>query len=230
MGIAVTLAGLSGCSVSQSPITCVIGQGGGGGGWFAKYTVKPSQPAGLCSLKTGEGLGVRKYFPNGGNPIVAIETDTLGGMVPQPPPNPNPAISEGALSQDTPDSNNLCMIPTLTKAELNAGGSDIAYEWSNAEFVVLADVPGTQMMATLRYTEGGCTAEYKVVSMQPNVDCFQVDAQGNPVLDSMGNQIPDSSRCSPQANVNPDFAVTCDPGLFKCVLTSDPPSLLNRGQ
>ena len=66
--------------------------------------------------------------------------------------------------------------------------------------------------------------------MQPNVDCFQIDSDGNPVLDSMGNQIPDVSRCSPKSNVNPDFAVTCDPDLYKCVLASDPPSLLNRGQ
>jgi hypothetical protein len=117
----------------------------------------------------------------------------------------------------------------LTKAEQNVGGSDIAYEWSDVKFVVRANVPGTQMSATLRYTEGGCTAEYKAVGMQPNADCFQVDSQGAPVLDAMGNQIPDDTRCGPgsfpQTNVNPDFAVKCDAVLFKCVLTSDPPAL-----
>ncbi len=235
VGIVVALASLSGCGFTQSPLTCDIGQGGGGGGWFAKYTVKASQPVGPCSRKTppGEGLGVRKYFPDGQKPLVAIETDTLGAMAQQTPNDPNPAhsaISTGSLSQNTPDSNNFCTISTLTKAEQNVGGSDIGYEWSDAKFVVEPNVPGTQMSATLRYTEGGCTAEYKVVAMQPNVDCFKVDAQGNPVLDSMGNQIADTTRCSPQANVNPDFAVTCDPVLFKCVLTSDPPALGNRGQ
>ena len=226
-----TLVGLVGCNFSQSPVTCVIGQGGGSGGWFAKYTLKPSQPTGLCSQKSGEGLGIRKYFPDGQKPLVVVRTDTLG-MIALATPDPDPTHSPnstGNLTQDAPDANNLCTIPTLTKAEQNVGGSDIAYEWSDVKFVVRANVPGTQMSATLRYTEGGCTAEYKAVGMQPNADCFQVDSQGAPVLDAMGNQIPDDTRCGPgsfpQTNVNPDFAVKCDAVLFKCVLTSDPPAL-----
>ncbi|HKD42072.1 MAG TPA: hypothetical protein VKB87_17435 [Myxococcaceae bacterium] len=229
-GILFALSLLAGCSVSQSPLTCDIGQGGGSGGWYAKYTLKPSQPTGQCSQVPGEGLGVRKYFPDGQKPMVVIRTDILGNMANSLPVDPTAADSEGSLIQDHPDSNNLCIIPTMTKAEVIGAGYDGAYEWSDVKFVVAANVPGTQMSATLMRTEGGCTAEYKVVAMQPNVDCFQIDSDGNTVLDSMGNQIPDVSRCSPQSNVNPDFAVTCDPDLLKCVLASDPPSLLNRGQ
>jgi hypothetical protein len=230
-GMLVALSLLSSCSLTQSPPTCVIGQGV----WFAKYTLKANQPAGLCSQKTGEGLGVRKYFPNGRDPLVAIRSDTLGALVLQTPGDPNPsdvAESTGALSQSAPNSDTACIIPTLSKAEQNVGGSDIAYEWSNVKFIVESDVPGTQLMATLRYTEGGCTAEYKVVAMQPNADCFALDAQGNQIFDTQGNGIPDNTRCGPgafpQGQVNPDFDVRCDPDLLKCVLRTDPPSLLVR--
>jgi hypothetical protein len=236
LGIFFTLVSVSACSVSQSPLTCDVGQGGGSGGWFAKYTLKPGQPTGPCAQKLGEGLGVRKYFPTGqpcseSSPcVIAVRTDTLGTMSLSVPVDPATADSQGSLTQDHPDANNLCTIPTLSKAEVSAAGYDVQYEWSDVKFVVEPNVPGTQMSATMKDTEGGCTAEYKVVAMQPNVDCFQIDSQGSPVLDSNMNQIPDVSRCSPQANVNPDFAVTCDPDVFKCVLASDPPSLVNRGQ
>ncbi len=227
-GVALLL--VAGCSLSQSPATCVVGQGG----WFAKYTLMANQPVGACSQKQGEGLGVRKYFPPGQNPQVAIQTDTLGNMALQTPGDPNPIdrpYSIGALTQDAPDANQICSIPTLSTAEQNVGGSDISYAWSNVRFVVQPNVPGTQMIASLRYTEG-CTAEYKAVGMQPNADCFAVDAQGTPVLDQSGNQVPDDMRCGPgyfpQTQVNPDFAVRCDPVLLKCVLTADPPSLVAR--
>jgi len=226
---------LGGCTFSPSPPTCVVGQGGGSGGWFAKYTLLPSQPAGSCSQLRGEGLGIRKYYPPGSSPQVAIGTDTLGNLALQTPPDPDPShspVSIGALTQSTPDANNFCAVPTFSKAEQNAGGVDIAYEWRDVKFVVLSDVPGTQMTATLRYTDPGCTAEYKAVALQPNADCFAIDASGSPVLDPSGNQIPDDSRCGsgfyPQGQVNPDFAVMCDPVVFKCVLTKDPPSLIGR--
>jgi hypothetical protein len=226
-GIALVL--LAGCSLSQSPPTCVVGQGG----WFAKYTLMANQPAGACSQKRGEGLGVRKYFPAGQNPQVAIQTDTLGTMALQTPGDTNLThrpYSIGSLTQDAPDANQICSVPSLSRAEQTVGGSNISYEWSNARFVVQPNVPGTQMIATLRYTEGGCTAEYKAVGMQPNADCFAVDGQGNPVLDPAGNQAPDDTRCGPgyfpQTQVNPDFAVRCDPEMLKCVLTADPPSLI----
>jgi hypothetical protein len=227
--VALTLLG--GCNFSPSRPSCVVGQGG----WFAKYTLMANQPTDSCSQLRGEGLGVRKYFPPGQNPQLAIRADTLGNMALQVPGDPDPSHSPtsiGPLNQDAPDADNLCAVSSLSRAEQNVGGLDISYEWRDAKFVVQSNVPGTQMSATLRYTDPNCTAEYKAVAMQPNADCFAVDSQGNPVLDPAGNQIPDASRCGPgffpQGQVNPDFAVTCDPVLFKCVLATDPPSLAGR--
>lgn len=228
--IAIAAAAQSGCGMSQAPLTCVIGQGG----WFVKYSLKNPSSTGVCSQKVGEGLGIRKYFPSGQNPLVDIRTDTLGNMALQTPGDPNPLHSpdsSGTLAADAPDANNFCSIATFTRAEQNippsAGGpGDIIYEWSDARFLTQANVPGTQMMATLRYTEGGCTAEYKAVAMQPYKDCTKVDAQGNPLLDAMGNPVPDDSACrGSMSGVNPDFAVRCEPTLLRCTLVNDPPSL-----
>lgn len=233
--LSLALLPLGACTFSPTPPTCVVGQGSGPGGWFAKYALLPNQPAGSCSQLQGEGLGVRKYYPPGRDPQVAIGTDTLGNMALSTPPDADPShspISVGALSQNTPDAESFCALQTLSRAEQNVGGNDLAYEWRDVKFVVLSNVPGTQMSATLRYTTPDCAAEYKVAAMQPNADCFALDAQGNPVMDSSGNQVPDNSRCGPgffpQGQVNPDFAVTCDPVLFKCVLTGAPPSLIGR--
>src|SRR5262249_12886869 len=158
--------------------------------WFATYALKPSQPAGACSQKTGEGLGIRKYFPDGQAPRVAIRSDTLGTLTMETPPDPNPnhhAESIGELVQTAPDASNMCSISSFDTAEQNVNGMDIAYEWSEVKFIVQANVPGTQVIASLRYTENGCSAEYTVAGMQPNVDC-SVD-----------------SDCSAVNGVNPDF-------------------------
>jgi len=229
--IAIAVLMQAGCGISQAPVTCVIGQGS----WFARYSLKPNQTVtGACAKKVGEGLGIRKYFPPGQKPMVDIRTDTLGAMALQTPSdddtshNPN---SSGALTAESPDSSNFCSIANFSKAEQNipasAGGpGDIVYEWSNARFLTQANVPGTQMMASLKYTEGGCTAEYKVVAMQPYKDCTKMDAEGSAVLDPDGNPVGDDSLCQgPSSNVNPDFAVSCEPNLLRCTLNSDPPSL-----
>lgn len=229
--IAVAVAMQAGCGVSQAPLTCVIGQGG----WFARYSLKPNQTVtGACAQKVGEGLGIRKYFPAGQKPMVDIRTDTLGSMALQTPGDADTSHSpnsSGALTAESPDSSNFCSIANFSKAEqnipVNAGGpGDIAYEWSDARFLTQANVPGTQMIASLKYTEGGCTAQYKVVAMQPFKDCTKMDAQGSAVLDAQGNPVGDDTLCrGASSGVNPDFAVKCEPNLLRCTLMSDPPSL-----
>lgn len=228
--IAVAIVTQVGCSLSQAPLTCDIGQGS----WFAQYTLLAPGSIGACANKTGEGLGIRKYFPDGQKPQVAIRTDTLGNLALMSPGDPDATHhpeSMGALTADSPDASQFCSISTFTKSEQNvpasAGGpGDITYEWSDVRFVVRTNVPGTQMVSHLRYTEPGCTAEYRVVAMQPFKDCTLVDAQSNPILDSMGNPQPDDSACrGPLSGVNPDFAVRCDRAMLRCVLINDPPSL-----
>jgi hypothetical protein len=84
---------------------------------------------------------------------------------------------------------------------------DVAYQWSNARFVVSADAQGTQFEADLEYTQDGCTAKYHVVGLYPAVACKTDD------------------ECNDDKNgINPDFAVRCNTDLGLCVLNDDLPA------
>jgi hypothetical protein len=84
---------------------------------------------------------------------------------------------------------------------------DVAYQWSNARFVVSADAQGTQFEADLEYTQDDCTATYHVVGLYPVVACATDDA------------------CNDDRNgINPDFAVRCNTALGLCVLNDDLPA------
>jgi hypothetical protein len=94
-------------------------------------------------------------------------------------------------------------------------GTDIKYEWSNVRVRVTTAYEGTQMVADLKYTQDGCTAEYTVVGLWPAVSCAAKDPSGNPL------DMPDPQSCDPFADpdagraygsgINPDFQqdVTC---------------------
>jgi len=69
----------------------------------------------------------------------------------------------------------------------------VRYEWTNARWLNTPDAQGTQFEADLKFTEDGCTAEYHVVAVSPNVACVTDD------------------DCTADGNgINPDFAVECD--------------------
>jgi hypothetical protein len=98
---------------------------------------------------------------------------------------------------------------------------NITYEWSNLRIYNTPEIPGTQFVAELRYTENGCTAEYTAKGIWPVVSC------------GVGGK-PDESRCDPfpdpsvgrlrGSGINPIFPVTCDPVALICVLTGEVPS------
>lgn len=85
---------------------------------------------------------------------------------------------------------------------------DVTYAWSNARFIVSANIQGTQFEADLDYTQDGCTAKYRVRGVYPVVYCETDD------------------ECNDDANgMNPDFASHCNTDLGFCVLDGDIPSL-----
>ena len=85
---------------------------------------------------------------------------------------------------------------------------EATYQWSNARFIVSANIQGTQFEADLDYTQDGCTAKYRVRGVYPVVYCATDD------------------ECNDDANgMNPDFATHCNLDLGFCVLDGDIPSL-----
>lgn len=95
-------------------------------------------------------------------------------------------------------------------------------EYSNFNVVNSTKVPGTAFTTDVKYTAGGCVAEYKGVGFWPEVACSNPASQGALV---------DSTECDPNADldagrvfgsgINPDFKPKCDTTLKVCVPTVD---------
>ncbi|XYH92343.1 hypothetical protein ACMHYB_31250 [Sorangium sp. So ce1128] len=128
-----------------------------------------------------------------------------------------------------------------------AEGRSLRYEWSNLQMYVTAANLGNTFQADLTYTEGTCTAKYRVVGLWPRVDCEKLVEQpalnpdtGEPVLDEEGNVVteivptgkpedklcdntpdPESPYFIPRASgISEDLKVKCDPTMLVCVLDS----------
>lgn len=97
--------------------------------------------------------------------------------------------------------------PDVDETQPAQAAIDVAYQWSNARFVVSADAQGSQFEADLEYTQDGCTANYHVVGVYPSVACTS------------------DAECDDDKNgINPDFALRCNTDLGLCVLDSDLPA------
>ena len=107
------------------------------------------------------------------------------------------------------------------------------YKWTDVNFLVTPAAIGTQMTATLEFTQNACTAKYRVKGVYPARNCESRTTPGQP----------DKELCSPVSQpdkdiyegsgISPDFPVDCvefdaaSPGgakRFYCMLTKDVPA------
>jgi hypothetical protein len=228
---------LSACSAEQQDPQCVVARAvsdGSTGSFAATYSLKPGQDASLaCAQLQPEPVGLQKYF----NPdaaakdSVGLRSARVGGLLRTEAARVDTTQSQsnavGTLETDAPGPDNFCEIPVLgtERVVLNAAGTkaaqDITYAWSGLRVYNTPDIPGTQFIADLRYTENGCTAEYTVRGIWPVVSCAT-------------NKMPDETKCDPYADpptrlrgsgINPSFPVKCDTKALICVLTGEVPSV-----
>jgi hypothetical protein len=217
--------GIAGCPYVQGQPVCLVGHGY----YTVEYKLKAGETAtGLCAQKKGEFVGIEKYnrpsTPN--DQTIAIKSETLSDLSEfAEPGKPDLAIiSQGKLAGGDPDASHFCVAQTFNAVMDAANG--IGYQWSNVKFYVTPQIPGTQFVGELAYTEGGCTANYNVMGVYPVVSCKVLDEDGAPVLDMDGNYVTDESLCA-QADheisglaLNPDFPVRCNTDIGLCVLDS----------
>lgn len=131
---------------------------------------------------------------------------------------------------------------------------DIQYELSNLRIYYTPSAIGTQFEADLTYTQDDCVARYKVSAVFPAVSCAAPAASETTETSSAnvadaGAEDSDAgteasatdAACPPPAadepapraddrlcenpELNPDFAVRCDPVQLMCVLSKAAPSL-----
>jgi hypothetical protein len=248
---AVLLASILGaCDAQQQDPQCMVGKGA----FATVYTLEEGEDASLaCAQLKPEPVGLEKYFSKepGGPASVALRPKTVGDLVAETkattpkiqldPDAPFEPDSVGALTTDAPGADNFCEVPALnptTQVVTRAIAADgkarnVSYEWSNLRIYNTPQIPGTQFVANLRYSNNGCTAKYKVKGIWPVVDCsreIDADADG----DGKKDKVPDESKCDPNpdpkvgrtrgSGINPIFPVKCDPDVKICVLTGEVPS------
>ncbi|WP_438030909.1 hypothetical protein [Sorangium sp. So ce233] len=130
-----------------------------------------------------------------------------------------------------------------------AEGRSLRYEWSNLQVYVTAANLGNTFQADLTYTEGTCTAKYRVVGLWPQVGCEKLVEQpvvdpdtgepevdsdtGEPVTEIVATGEPEDKLCDnipdaespyflPYASgIAEDLKVKCDPVMLVCVLDSE---------
>lgn len=214
--VAALSAWVAACSPQARPV-CLAGHGY----YASKWTLKSGQPTGECSTMKGELLGVEKFnapaTPD--DQTIWIQTSTMlaESTSHTPGQSDRTVMSNGKLLKGDPDADNLCIAPTLSEAS-NADGSR-KVSWSNVKFFVTALIPGTQFTGDVKYTAGGCTAEYSATALFPAIPC-ETDAD-----------------CGDKSGINPDFAVKCDTsfvndyfGSSLCVLAKDTVPSLEDGK
>jgi hypothetical protein len=242
LSIGATILCVGAPSCTQPPIDCTTGHGG----FAMRYTPKAGtkQGMGTCDQLKGEIVGLEKYNPASTDDpnkqdltkaTLAMRSSKIGQLaVDNGIDDPKEVDSQGSFDSTTP-ANDVCTVRTLTPAELNlddkakGGPIDVKYEWSNVRVYVTTAYEGTEVVADLKYTENGCSAEYTVLGLWPAVSCEKADDMGK------GTGMPDTEACNPVATgdratgsgINPDFKdnITCDPDLLLCVLKSIPDPL-----
>jgi len=248
LSVSVTAAAvtLGACNTQAPEARCTVARAvsdGSIGSFAATYTLKEGEDATqACAQLKPEQVGMQKFFSEDENArdTIAVRSRRMGQLPTQlklradPAPVHEPS-SVGEIVTEFPGADNFCDVPTLTPARLEApalpagptGGppaqaaQSITYEWSNLRVYNTPEIPGTQFVAELRYTENGCTADYSVKGIWPVVSCATAGK-------------PDETRCDPYpdpkagrlrgSGINPLFPVKCDPVALICVLTGEVPS------
>ncbi|SEN16292.1 hypothetical protein SAMN05444354_13248 [Stigmatella aurantiaca] len=242
LSVGVAAAALLACNTEDPERQCVVARAvsdGSIGSFAAAYTLKEGQdPSRACAQLTAEPVGLQKYYSEdpAAPDTVAIRSARVGKLLEQyasrlaagPAPTPN---SLGALGE-VPGEDNFCDVPTLTPTRVevpedsSGPAQSFTYTWLNLRIYNTPQIPGTQFVADLLYTENGCIAEYQVKGIWPVVNC----GSGTP-------KVPNDTLCDPNpdfetgrlrgSGINPLFPVKCDPVALICVLTGEVPSAPN---
>lgn len=239
------------CNTQAPEARCTVARAvsdGSIGSFAATYTLKEGQDdTRACAKLRPEQVGLQKFYSEdpSARDTFGVRSRRMGQLPASLRKDPAPLYepsSVGELVTEFPGADNFCDVPTLTPARLEApalpaglpdGGTQpdggpppqtalsVTYEWSNLRVYNTPEIPGTQFVAELRYTENGCTAEYNVKGIWPVVSC------------NTGNK-PDETKCDPEpdpavgrlrgSGINPLFPVKCDPVALICVLTGEVPS------
>lgn len=212
---------LTGCNFEQPSAGCIV-QDASFANWYAKYDLKEGQNLSTeCQdlAPKGETMGVFKFTdpekPN--SAVLTIRPFGLYSRATRDPGDPYLQTALGKLAEE-PDAANFCAATDFSLATVNASASSseeatsISYQYSNVKVYAAPQAPGTQLSADLTYTRDNCTIQLGVRAIWPAVGC--TPGSSNP-----------ADNCGEGSGINPEFAVTCDEVLNRCVPAKAIPSL-----
>jgi len=212
---------LTGCNFEQPTAGCIV-QDASFANWYGKYDLKEGQNLTTeCQalVPKGETMGVFKFVdPKKANStVLTIRPFGLYSRATRDPGDPYLQNAVGKLAEE-PDASSFCAATDFSLASVNASASgttpatSISYQYSNVRVYAAPQAPGTQLTGDLTYTRDGCTIQLGVRAIWPAVAC------------TPGSTKPAES-CGAGSGINPEFDVTCDEELSRCVPAKAIPSL-----
>jgi|GEM_PF-3780917 len=207
-GVLVVAAWWAACLSAEPAPPCLVGRSEPAtAAWAVKYTKLTGPASGPC-VRGGELIGVQKYQSvpyNDPMPKLAIKAASMA--VSTLDPN-HPLTAIGTLPSDRPV-DNMCSVAAFDPAEQDlANGRIVRFTWTNVNFFVTPNDPGTVMKGNVQITDNlpgfpPCTATYDVLGIWPEVTCGS-DDECLPFPDYNANP-PRTSG----SGINPDYATVC---------------------
>jgi hypothetical protein len=157
---------LVGCG-TQTAADCQL-QSSANGPYLVKFTQAGAATGGTCATETPDVFGdLWQFDPFENRLIVAFSTQSALPST----PTPNDVIyGKGNFSDQFPDSNDLCTVPTLTPMDLDGDGTRI-FTVTNLQFLETAIYLGTEFKGDVSYKNGACTRAYTMQAINPAHNC-----------------------------------------------------------
>ncbi|MET0403928.1 MAG: hypothetical protein ABW123_16070, partial [Cystobacter sp.] len=186
-----------------------------------------------CNVLKGEALGAFKYInPETGHTYMALRPTGAASLIevddytdPENPgsirrvEDPTLATSLSQTLDAEPNATGLCgatgfapisitVATPITYTDIagqpqSSPAQTVAYAFDNVQVYSAPSAPGTQLQATVKYSDGaGCEVEYRMLALWPQVPC-SVEAFNNPTENNAAN------RCAEGSGLNPDFDAVC---------------------
>jgi hypothetical protein len=194
-------------------------------------------PFAVGGVDVGEKLAIENYPPVNTDPnrdqevaTIAVRSVYVGNRLSLAGTIDDnlPSIAQGKFTAVYPDGNDLCHVDTfgLATADLPQESMDsdgnaitpplpathIEYQWSNWRTIVKPSSIGGQSFAHLKYTQDGCTAEYDVAILTPEVDCSSND-------DCQAGNDPYNVK----SHIAPEANASCNTDVGLCLSSKDAP-------
>jgi len=178
LGLAAAVIG--GCSTKEPGVICNVGRAYP---FAVVYTPKAGAPA--CATTTAATLNNVAQDPNSTSNVWGLEgyfsdKDVNLKVVAIRPgeyvdvdvkdPGGSP-LALGNWTSFDPDAKDICTVPTMQPA--THGGT--TYTVSNLQVLNEPAHPGTELVASVTYSDGTCTADYDVLGVWPAVACGNDD-------------------------------------------------------